>query len=1142
MSAQDRRAGVEALQHKASNPKSSAWVSANAGSGKTHVLAQRVVRLLLDGVDPSKILCLTFTKAAAANMSLRIFSMLGKWAVLDDEALRTAIRSTGSDQAPRLDVARKLFARAIEAPGGLKIQTIHAFCERVLHLFPFEANVPASFDALDDEQQSLLMHDARRRVLAEAMIHPDTAQGLALTRVASEVTGPAFEGLLSEALSCRSAIANASRLQSGGYAKELGQRLGLLQGENEETIARNILEGGPSPAHWNELALAMDRAKGNDAKAAAHIFAMLRSTSVNDRLESLRCLFYKQDGELRKDRKGWLVKQELGQAINAPLLAERDRIAPLYEKLKSAKTVADSVALHRLADAVLSRYTKLKQARGLLDFDDLIERTRNLLTREGTPGWVLFKLDAGIDHVLLDEAQDTSLEQWQIVRSLIEEFFSSEDRRQRTFFAVGDEKQSIFSFQGAEPKAFGDNARRFQAALKDRNFEDVKLKVSFRSCETVLRAVDEVFSLEAHYKGLSSDHVKTVHEAWKTGVTGLVEIWDLVKGQKQSPSDDWTMPLDATPAGAPANILAQRVAQKIKTLLDPASREAVHEDVNGRVVKRAVRAGDIMILVRRRNEFFDAIIRSLKSLSVPVAGADRLKLMDHIAAMDLIAAGRTALLPEDDFSLACVLKSPLFGLDDEDLIAIAPKRKGTLFEALRMSDRAGHRDAADCIQRWSKAARALSPYRFYAQILGADGGRLKMLARLGPEAGDAMDEFLRLALDWEHREAASLTAFLLDVQGAELEVKRDMEAAGEAVRVMTVHAAKGLEAKIVFMPDTCAMPGQHAAQLITSGEGGDELPVWRRNSKADPPPVKALLAAKRQAEDEEYRRLLYVAMTRAEERIYICGYHGEKEASQSCWYHMVRSSLTQQAQEFDEPWPLWRIGEAALLDRPESAELKAERLTVPDWLGRPAPKDAPPAPPIRPSRALSAADQFEDSSTPEFESRRFALLEGTLTHALLQYLPGVEPEKRRGAADRYLERRGAALDSARRARITGAVLDLMARPDLAPLFGPAARHEAAIAGEALLPNGARPKISGRIDCLAPDGDEIILADYKTGRPRPGGAASYVAQMALYRAALSPLFKGKSIRALLIWTAGPEVEIISAEAMDAALLKLAGTQP
>jgi len=403
---------------------------------------------------------------------------------------------------------------------------------------------------------------------------------------------------------------------------------------------------------------------------------------------------------------------------------------------------------------------------------------------------------------------------------------------------------------------------------------------------------------------------------------------------------------------------------------------------------------------------------------------------------------------------------------------------------------------------------------------------------------------MRLALDWEHREAASLTAFLLDVQGAELEVKRDMEAAGEAVRVMTVHAAKGLEAKIVFMPDTCAAPsGQHAPHLVTIDSDGGELPLWRKTTKTDPDAVRTLLQQKTAAEEEEYRRLLYVAMTRAEERIYICGYHGSRAPSAACWHNMIHGALAARAVEAAAPWgeeTILRIGEGALLDRPAEAAAPAQRIVAPAWLSQPAPIEAPPAPPIRPSRALASADRFDDEASPQFEARRFALLEGSLSHALLQYLPEIAPDLRAAAATRYLDRRGGELAAADRQRIARDVLALMADSELAPLFAPDARREAAIAGQVALPGGRVVPISGRIDCLAQTGDEVILADFKSGKPRPGGGETYVAQMALYRAALQPLFAGKSIRALLIWTSGPQVDVISPGAMDAALVKLAHT--
>ncbi len=1138
-------AKTAADQLMASDPESSAWVHANAGSGKTHVLAQRVVRLLLAGADPSKILCLTFTKAAAANMSMRVFSILSKWTALDDSRLGEEIHALNPTGGIKLDEARRLFARAVETPGGLKIQTIHAFCERILHLFPFEANVPSRFEAVDDERQTLLMEDAREHALQTAMNSPDSPLGQAVRIVAQEASGKTFDVLLDDALNMRTAVRAASDWQSERFERELRSRMGLRPDESLESVTRDILTGGISLKRWNDIVSALESSGVNDAKLAAKFRYSQSTADDQSRLSSYLDIFLTKEGEPRKGR---MVKKGVDDSITADLEDEKVRVLALIEKVKAARIVRKSVALQKVCDEVLNGYARLKQAQNLLDFEDLIERTLNLFMRSDA-GWVLYKLDAGIDHILVDEAQDTSPQQWHILKTLADEFFSGESARKhaRTFFAVGDEKQSIFSFQGAAPREFGENAKLFAKKVNnaEKSFKDVRLQLSFRSSKIILDAVDKVFSVPENYKGLSiDDGNKTIHTTWKDSLQGLVEIWDLVSPPERPLPENWRMPVDGLSENAPAAILARQIATRIRVMLDPASRETVH-DSSG--VPRPVQAGDILILVRRRNAFFDAVIRELKIAGVPVAGADRLKLMEHIAVMDLVAAGRAALLPEDELTLACVLKSPLFGFDDDDLLRLAPNRTRNLFAELAQSDVLKDREAFARIAAWGLTARETGPFKFYAHLLGAEGGRRAILARLGSEAGDAIDEFLRLALQWERGEAASLTAFLHRMQGASLEIKRDMEAAGESVRVMTVHAAKGLEAKIVFLPDTVAKPaGQNDPQLIKFSAGyGIDVPVWRSRAAENPAPVKAAMDRLKAEQEDEYRRLLYVAMTRAEERLYVCGYLGVKNAPEGCWYKMVSDSLGPEMESVPghpDGGDVRRIGGVDLLPQAVSNSRAANTIEDCPWLLTAATAEFAPQPPLRPSHVLAAADQMNPGGDDGMTlARDLAVLEGNLSHALLQYLPAVEPGKREAAAERLLEKRAGKLAAERRLGLVRQTLRVISDPVLEAVFGPQGRAEVAIAGRIPRRVGGEIEIAGRIDRLGQTAHEVLIVDFKTGKARRDGniPTQYLTQMALYRAALIPLFPDKRIRALIVWTSGPEVVELDDARLDASLLAITG---
>ena len=1116
------------MQAKASDPGSSAWVSANAGSGKTHVLTQRVLRLLLNGTPPGQILGVTFTKAAAANMATRIFNTLAKWTSMSDEALAAAIVDTGARVSgpQNLTFARQLFARTIETPGGLRIQTLHAFCERLLHLFPFEANVPAHFRVIDDREKGALMDEARNRAIVG--IRSSSASN-ALERVARDAGAFKFDELLRETLNFAETFEALGDAET--FAEALRERLGLASGQTTAIVETQMLDGDTGRKHRQVWAPILDLGKKSDCQLAAKLRQVDGDGDQAARIDVLLEAFFTKGGEGEPFKGDMTTKplQENFPHLEADLRREQDRLIALRDLRRAAQTVERSEALFEVAKAILTAFAEAKSERGELDFTDQIAGALGLVTRSNA-AWVLHKLDYRLDHLLIDEAQDTSPEQWRILAALSEEFFAGAGAREshRTIFAVGDEKQSIFSFQGAAPEKFAEMRRFFEkrSLEAERRFETVPLNFSFRSAPAILKAVDRTFESETARRGLAAaGEPPPLHEAVRGSMKGVVDLWPTIKPAPAPDPADWRMPLDELSRDDPAVTLAGRISETIGKWLSPESRERV-ADRDG--APRRIRPGDVMILVRTRNAFFEAMIRALKDRKVKVAGADRLLLRDHIAVMDLVAAGRAALTPDDDLTLACVLKSPLIDLKENDLFELAARRRGPLAAALAASSDKGAVEATRRLSAWRARARTLSPFAFYARLLGEDGGRRALLGRLGPDAADPIDEFLALALAHEQRGTSSLHLFLSEVEAADTAIKRDMEGESEGVRVLTVHASKGLEAPIVFLPDTCGMSdGRHDPKLMRLGAARPHSPplfAWSRKKDEDCEALAAARVAWRDAEAGEHRRLLYVAMTRAAQRLVVAGYETSKARSEDCWYNIVEFGLRESMVDAPAPWSgsetIRRFGEGLVADECGDASLPLASALLPDWL---SPKADPEASthPLRPSRL-----------SRKRESGR--VIEGRLAHVLLLMLPDIAPERRIAAAKAYLDMHGGALGAAARMALVTQVVSVIEAPDLAALFGPGSRGEVPLAGVLRRPGQADAPYNGRLDRLLVTETEVSIVDFKLGAAPALPSPAHVAQLAVYRGALQPIYPTLPVRAALVYLDGPTMRPIEPEELKAAL--------
>lgn len=1151
---------VREAQAKASDPDTSAFVAANAGAGKTHVLVNRVIRLLLDGVPPEKILCITFTKAAAANMAQRVFETLGRWVTLDDAALDAAILATGAAKPSTRtrERARELFACALETPGGLKVQTIHALCTRLLQQFPFEANVPARFAVLDDRDQSEMMERANLAVLLEASHAPDSAVGRALTTAMTYAADVTFKEVVREAcLSREHFIAWAD--QAGGIEAaraQLARTLGVTADDRLADIERDIVDGPHLPrARWKDVAAIFMTGSKSDHDQANRLLAAF-DLKNDAQLETYFSVFLTQSREPRKS----LLTKKLGDAqpgLAQTLSDESARLTGLLETRRAVIQRDRTEALLTIASTVASHYRAEKQQRGLLDYDDLIDKTLAMLDNVSS-GWVHYKLDRGVDHVLIDEAQDTSPRQWDIVDRIIAEFTAGEGARdsvKRTIFAVGDEKQSIFSFQGAAPREFDHRRRELERRFTHAGlrFAPVSFTYSFRSGATVLSAVSETFKSQDIYKSITTDlDGMPPHLALSDAAPSLIDLWELEKPDEQPDIEGWQAPFDAVSETSPQVKLARRVQAEIATLIAGGTMTGPAND------RRPLRYGDILVLVRRREKTFNAVIQALKYAGIPVAGADRLKLTEHIAVIDLMSLADALLLPRDDLALAVALKSPLFGLDDDDLLAIAPKRKGSLRDALAQHANSDTKlkTAHDRLARYEERAFTDTPFTFYAWLLGGGDGRARILKRLGPEANDALDEFLDLALTYERKAPASLQGFMAWLRAADTDVKRDMDIGRDEVRVMTVHGAKGLEASVVFMVDTTTSPRDtQRLRLIRVPQGnanphGLSVNVWAGGKADDPATVAAARATMLDDTEDEYRRLLYVAMTRAADRLIVGGCQpGNRNAvREHSWYDLIakgleaaRAASDLQCEDIDTTFGLvkryTRTGDTHSTTTPASKAETATGLSLPSWLRTRATPDP------RADAVLRPSDADDDKthgirSGESAEQRARALQRGTLVHRLLQSLPDLTREQRSGAARRYLARAARDWSDDERDALISQALALLDDPRFAPVFAPGSRAEVSIVGRLPRLRGGHAVVSGQIDRLVVTDDAVLIVDYKTNHTPPthpkDAPPAYIRQLALYRAVLANLYPGRTIHAALLWTETLEIMEIFPPALDAGL--------
>lgn len=1011
-----------ASQITAINPSYSIKVSANAGTGKTFVLTQRVLRLMIDEVHPSKILCLTYTKAAAAEMVDRITKNLEKWVTCKEDDLKKelfALLQTNPTEQ-QLAFARKLFTLTLESTPPPRIQTIHSFCQEVLTRFPLEAGITPNSEILDSASEKELIFEAKIRLLQNQSHEPEVTE--AINYFANNITEAKFSAIISEVVSQRNRFKDSAQPIKPDANIEDEINIFLNAKRSDAVIAELITRYRKFPS-------------ANNLK---RLEPLLKGLKNND-IESYLSCFLKDDGSAYSIK--YMATKDVAAGFEDAIIQLQTEAAGLRERINDITTRKFTYYAYFVAQKFLEIYDNLKAANGYLDYNDLLYLTKKLLTTANNSSWVLYKLDGGIDHIMIDEAQDTSPEQWQIISALTDDFFSGNTARsqKRSVFIVGDEKQSIYSFQGAEPKAFAEftNNIRQKCIASGNQWHDVDLNISYRSTASVLNAVDNVF--EPHINAINNNKNQIKHHVFRNNQAGKVELLPIIKRGEKPEHENWHFPTQYYPNLDEEIILAEKIATTISDWI-----------INKRILEsqaRPINAGDILIIMRSRGDLADLIIKKLKAKNIPVSGADRLKLAEHIAVQDLIALGKYLLLPKDDLNLACLLKSPLFGVTEDELFTYCYNRKSDLWSNLPQ-------DLQAQLDELFNKADILSVYELYSYVLDKLAGRKKFISRLGQEVNEVLDEFLQATLDFEDIHAGSLQKFIHWFLFSSSEIKRDMEQASGQVRVMTVHGSKGLEAPIVFIADSGSKP-----------EGKGKEFFWyennflvAENSASANNLYKSLKELNKQEEYNEYLRLLYVAMTRAADELYIYATQGDKKIPDDCWHNIILPVMEREGTKLDDGSFIIHNPQTQIIENKTAITKNNHTEDLPEFIFNSLPQ----------LKEVKKEKVFVDESAAQRGRKIHKLFE----HGKLQTKNAVAAE----------------IINNGRAEV----------PLIANINGLA--------------------INKRIDVLWVKENEIIILDYKTAANPPAQIPQpIIEQMNSYEAALALIYPNKTARKFILWT-------------------------
>ena len=1054
---------AEYKQWLASDPENSVFVSASAGTGKTKVLTDRFLRLMLSGVKPTNILCITFTKAAANEMLERIKKRLQKWTLIDDntleEDLYILIKSTVTKE--HITIAKSLYNTFLYDIERIKITTIHAFCMMVLKKFP--ETYSEKHEIITTFKQQVLFDRVSKKIFS--------AQNEAIIQDSIDLLGKHFEH---NSIIERIKSVIYSKTNFFNYLEQFDSIVSLIK---DIYLEHNALFGQCYTQLLKSFIQKINLKKDSvdcilnaNEKIGFKLCHWLNKDEpfkISNFLEYIH-IFLKEDG----NRKTRLVKKAFTEArpsIYKMLLEEQDNVYNFFIQYKNQLTAQINQSFIILINYFLTIYSKYKTNQKYLEYDDIILNTIELLNNSENAQSVLYDIDITIDHILIDEAQDTNQLQWRLIQAVSNDFFSGNStEKQKTIFIVGDYKQSIYGFQGATPSIFENIKTQYkqQVLNSGNNWQEIDMQTSFRTTQPVLDLVNQTFSKkkDSLLKGLAQTPFNIEHKAFRAG-DGYATNLPITKRNKDKKNNTkWAIPKTDQSSQCIESETAIGIINKVEELINSNKNLHGHD--------KQITPGSIMILVRKRSKVMYKIISECKKRNIPIENKDKLFANDNLIIQDILSLLKFILLPNDDLNLAGLLKTPIIGINEGELFQLAYNRQGTsLWQHIQQSKPAFHDYLLSLVDFYQHN----TVYDLILKVMYQDNKIKEFSKRLGNEAADVICSFIEYITNFETTTPNfTLQKFIYELECSNVQLQSSNNNS-DSIKIMTIHGSKGLQSPIVFLADSASSEQSPNESIFYHNNK-----IYFSNSRhLNSLTLEEVKKEAKELDKSENLRLLYVAMTRAEDELYLCGWENNK--LDKSWYAIIESILDNQ----EEP-----IRKNAInTQRPSQSQ---DNLT------------------IKQISKYSKEQNIIPATT--LNSDNESMNRGTIIHKLLHELPLIKKDQ----WNEYIKNSYNEADDTFIQQITKTLNDYKYI-----FFGNNIYSELAMIGQ----------INGKIKSIVVDkmiisDKQIQIIDFKTDELIPDNIpGSYIKQLTSYKQLVSKRYQKKIISCGILWTSNQKLQFI-----------------